>query len=58
MDPRSRDDFLNEGRNYGWNIMEGTLPYAGNNETDTGIVPPLWEYGRAQGNATIGGFVY
>jgi hypothetical protein len=38
--------------------MEGTLPYAGNNKTVTGLVPPIWEYGRDQGNATIGGFVY
>ena len=51
-------DVVEKGRNYGWNIMEGTLPYAGNNENVTGLVPPIWEYGRDQGNATIGGFVY
>ncbi len=51
-------DFVEKGRNYGWNIMEGTLPYAVSNETETGLVPPIWEYGRNQGNATIGGFVY
>lgn len=51
-------DVVEKGRNYGWNTMEGTLPDAGNNETDTGLIPPIWEYGRDQGNATIGGFVY
>ena len=25
-------DFVEKGRNYGWNIMEGTLPYAANNK--------------------------
>lgn len=48
---------VEKGRNYGWNIMEGTLPYRGSNENVTGLVPPIWEYGRDQGNATIGGFV-
>ena len=49
-------DVVEKGKNYGWNIMEGTLPYAGGNET--GLELPIWEYGRDQGNATIGGFVY
>jgi len=49
-------DVVEKGGNYGWNIMEGTLPYAGGNQT--GLKPPIWTYGRSQGNATIGGFVY
>lgn len=49
-------DIVEMGKNYGWNIMEGTLTYAGGNQT--GLEPPVWEYGRDQGNATIGGFVY
>lgn len=49
-------DIVEKGKNYGWNIMEGTLPYVGGNET--GLELPIWEYGRDQGNATIGGFVY
>ncbi len=49
-------DVVEKGGNYGWNIMEGTLPYAGGNTT--GLAPPVWEYGRDQGNATIGGYVY
>ena len=51
-------DVVEKDRNYGCNIIEGTLPYRGSNENVTGIVPPIWEYGRDQGNATIGGFVY
>jgi glucose/arabinose dehydrogenase len=51
-------DVVEKGKNYGWNIMEGTLPYAENNRTETGLVSPIWEYGRDLGNATIGGFVY
>jgi glucose/arabinose dehydrogenase len=49
-------DVVEKGKNYGWNIMEGTLPFAGGNQT--GLELPIWEYGRDQGNATIGGFVY
>ena len=49
-------DVVEKGKNYGWNIMEGTLPYAGGDES--GLELPIWEYGRDQGNATIGGFVY
>jgi glucose/arabinose dehydrogenase len=49
-------DIVEKGKNYGWNIMEGTLTYTGGNQT--GLEPPVWEYGRDQGNATIGGFVY
>jgi len=52
-------DIIKKGKNYGWNIMEGTLCF--NPEQDcnqTGLELPIWEYGRDQGNATIGGFVY
>lgn len=49
-------DVVESGKNYGWNIMEGTLPYVGGNES--GLELPIWAYGRDQGNATIGGFVY
>jgi glucose/arabinose dehydrogenase len=49
-------DVVEKGRNYGWNIMEGTLPYANGNHT--GLKPPIWTFEREQGNATIGGYVY
>ena len=49
-------DVVEKGKNYGWNLMEGTMPYASDNQT--GLEPPIWTYGRDQGNATIGGYVY
>ena len=49
-------DVVENGKNYGWNIMEGTLTYADGNKT--GLEPPIWTYGRGEGNATIGGYVY
>jgi glucose/arabinose dehydrogenase len=49
-------DIVESGKNYGWNLMEGTLPHVGSNES--GLELPIWAYGRDQGNATIGGFVY
>ncbi|MGE5574873.1 MAG: PQQ-dependent sugar dehydrogenase [Ignavibacteria bacterium] len=50
-------DIVEKGKNYGWNIMEGTLPYSSDGN-QIGLEFPIWEYGRNQGNATIGGFVY
>ncbi len=35
------------GKNYGWNIMEGSRPFAGENRAD--LVGPIFEYGRSQG---------
>jgi len=49
-------DIVEKGKNYGWNIMEGTLPYANGNQT--GLEPPIWTYEREIGNAIIGGYVY
>jgi glucose/arabinose dehydrogenase len=49
-------DIVEKGKNYGWNLMEGTLPYANGNLT--GLEPPIWTYRRDVGNATIGGYVY
>ena len=52
-------DIIKNGKNYGWNIMEGNLCFnPPENCNRTGLEPPIWEYERDQGNATIGGFVY
>lgn len=52
-------DIINRGRNYGWNIMEGSLCYDPLQSCNqTGLELPIWEYRHDQGNATIGGFVY
>jgi glucose/arabinose dehydrogenase len=46
------------GRNYGWNVLEGTHPYAGGS-TD-GMTPPVYEYANDEGGAcaVTGGYVY
>jgi glucose/arabinose dehydrogenase len=44
------------GENYGWDRLEGTLPFEG--DAPPGAVPPIFEYGRDQGGTVIGGYVY
>jgi hypothetical protein len=53
---REEIDIVENGKNYGWNIMEGTIPYAGGSQV--GLELPVWDYGRDQGIAVIGGYVY
>jgi glucose/arabinose dehydrogenase len=56
---REEIDWVEKGRNYGWNIMEGTIcysPLTGCNQT--GLELPVWDYGRGEGVCVIGGFVY
>lgn len=51
---------IREGRgaNFGWNLMEGTLPFAGSEPADH--VPPVYEYATRgdQGCSVTGGYVY
>jgi len=53
-------DLVQNGKNYGWNIMEGSLcynPASGCNQT--GLELPVYEYNHTSGNiAIIGGYVY
>ena len=46
------------GANYGWNLMEGTLEFAGSEPDDH--VPPIYEYATRgpEGCAITGGYVY
>ena len=48
------------GLNFGWNIFEGTEPFAGG--PVAGLTPPVAEYrhgsGPRQGNSVAGGYVY
>ena len=52
-------DIVEKGRNYGWNIMEGTSCFKPSSHCDTtGLVPPVWEYTHDVGVCIIGGYVY
>ncbi len=52
-------DVILPGRNYGWNITEGTSCFPPGEDCDmTGITLPVWEYGRPSGCSIIGGYVY
>jgi glucose/arabinose dehydrogenase len=52
-------DLVGAGKNYGWNIMEGTLCYdTANGCNQSGLELPVWNYTQDLGNAVIGGHVY
>lgn len=52
-------DIIEAGKNYGWNIMEGTHCFDPPNDCDqSGLELPVWEYGRSEGISVTGGFVY
>jgi glucose/arabinose dehydrogenase len=52
-------DLIDNGKNYGWNIMEGSLcynPISGCNTS--GLELPVYEYQHPLGDAITGGYVY
>lgn len=51
-------DIIEAGNNYGWNIMEGAHCFESGSCDQSGLTPPVWEYGRNQGISVTGGFVY
>lgn len=52
-------DIVERGRNYGWNVMEGTSCFNPSSHCDTtGLVGPVWEYRHDVGVCIIGGYVY
>jgi glucose/arabinose dehydrogenase len=53
---REEIDLVENGKNYGWNIMEGTLTYSSGSQI--GLELPVWEYNHTEGIAVIGGYVY
>ena len=53
---REEIDIVEKGKNYGWNIMEGSLTYSGGSQA--GLELPVWEYGRDEGISIIGGYLY
>jgi glucose/arabinose dehydrogenase len=52
-------DIVEKGKNYGWNIMEGSLCYSPSSGCNkTGLELPIWEYNHSLGFSVTGGFVY
>jgi glucose/arabinose dehydrogenase len=47
------------GKNYGWNVMEGSACYRRASCDSSGLTPPVFDYDHSNGNCSItGGFVY
>lgn len=56
---REEIDIIIKGKNYGWNIMEGFTCYNPfSNCNKSGLQEPVIDYGRKDGNAVTGGYVY
>lgn len=53
-------DIVENGKNYGWNIMEASHCYEPAEGCDqSGLELPVWEYDRSEGDVSItGGFIY
>lgn len=56
---REEIDIIENGKNYGWNRMEGTLCYPSGAACDLpGLTKPIAEYDRTLGASVTGGYVY
>ena len=52
-------NIIEKGKNYGWNIMEGSLCYNPPRNCDpTGLELPVYEYRHPLGRSITGGYVY
>lgn len=53
-------DIIENGGNYGWNIMEGNHCFEPSEGCDqSGLEMPVWEYAQTRGDRSVtGGFVY
>ncbi|MFT7519851.1 MAG: glucose/arabinose dehydrogenase [Kiritimatiellia bacterium] len=51
-------DVVHAGANLGWPIREGWHCTQGGLECGTGLLDPVWEYGRQDGASITGGYVY
>ncbi len=57
---REEINIVRKGGNYGWRVMEGSICTPGvKDPCDPSLYEkPIWEYGRKDGIAVIGGYVY
>ena len=56
---REEVDIIENGKNYGWRIMEGSNCFNPPSGCQVaGLELPVWEYGRSLGNSITGGYVY
>jgi len=56
---REEIDLVTRGANLGWNVYEGSLPYANPSGIPlSAFTAPVFDYGRALGGCVIGGYVY
>ena len=56
---REEIDIIENGKNYGWNRMEGSLCYPSGSPCDLpGLTKPIAEYDRTLGASVTGGYVY
>ena len=51
-------DRVTAGGNFGWRCFEGTRPTGLGCGSEPGLLPPVAEYGRTEGSAVTGGYVY
>lgn len=50
-------DIVESGKNYGWNIKEGTEEYS-SGDSNTELQDPVWQYDHGTGRSITGGYVY
>ncbi len=51
-------DIIENGKNYGWNVMEANHCYPAPPCDANGLVLPVWEYAHDVGQSVTGGYVY
>ena len=51
-------DLVVRGGNYGWNLQEGFECFGSSTCDDSDLLPPVLQYGRADGISVTGGYVY
>lgn len=52
-------NLIEKGKNYGWNIMEGTKMFSPDPKVDSNTLePPIYEYLHPLGRSITGGYVY